>query len=794
MASPADKAAPQWRTAAFSRSVLDRQRRELVTAGSPRRLERRAFEILIHLVDRRHEIVPKSDIVNRFWKEIVPGDTALPRAIMKIRRAIDDSRSATPIIRTHRGTGYEFVPPVDFDRETPGSIPPRAAIRLASSAPRIVLLPVRNITADDSCGWVELGLMSLIGKALEEHGGLALVPVQDTFAALRGLGGSGFPSDHLASLERALGSAHYLWSELTGHEARYELHFNLETPLHTTHRGTVVGTDPARMAGEAARRLIRWLAPAADKPFGEADLDLGDVFLNQAFARALQCLREERLHEAQHLVELLQALGAQHPAIVHESTRISVALGRPNAGDSVEALGIAAQQSHSPALHVAHHSLRSTLLEQQGRIAEAIAEALDAVRVAEEHGMSDLTARLMVTCAGRMAHGFDERAEATLSQAIVRAERLSNRVVLCDAYCAAGRVAGFRNDWNSALHHQLAAVAIADRMHPATRSLAYGALSWVQSELGQLDAAVKSAGIAFRTARLSGAEPQQGLAAGQTALAYVARRRIRAVAKLYGTLCTLPNDSVARRVARDAYCRATLLGIAGQFDEALRLVDDASEAAFHHPRLLGRCQALRLRVLLQARRFDELDDACSAIRGARFAERDPRLGPLMDRALALREHFLGQTPAALRQLNRIVRDQVASEVHASISLDTAWIHLERGETHESAALLAPLQAWLEESQPGLMVAARAAHADGDRAGAVRLQQRCLQTFPEAATPLQFELLERYEGSLQASRGEALPRLEEAITGHWRIAPDVLGELPRELGGRAQRNSAHVDIH
>ncbi|HKX42503.1 MAG TPA: winged helix-turn-helix domain-containing protein [Burkholderiaceae bacterium] len=773
-----------WDAAHFRSCVVYRRRREVTCDGVAQSIEPRAFDILLHLIEHRHAVVSKSDLMEKCWAGDVPSDSALARAIMKIRRAIGDADPDAPMIRTVHGMGYQFVCAIELRASDAPSLPPTSADASVSQARRLALLPIANATSDNSCGWVELGLMSLIAKVLQTLPDTSIVPIQDVFAALRGIGAGDSPETRLAAIESALGAVDCVWGELSGIEARFVLHFNLRTSGTHIHRGTVVGSDPAKLATDAALHLRQWLAPDSLALTAAQTIDLGEPFLNQVFARALQCSREERLNEAEHLLAVLQESGVHHMAVLHETAKVLLALGRPGAEERLRELDAIVQETGSPALRAVSRSLHGTHLELQGRIAEAIAATLEAVDIAEEHGYGDMTARLLVTCASRMAMGFDERANALLSQAILRAERLSNRIVLCDAYCAAGRVAGFRNDWNSALHHQLAAVAIAETMHEASRSWAYGALSWVQTELGQLDEAAKSAAAAFRTARMSGAEPQQGLAAGQAALAYLACRRIRDTAELFGTLQGLTADaSVSMLVAREAYCRVMLLGVTGHVDEALARLADVSEVASHHPRLMSRCEALRLRVLLHAKRFDELEAACAAIRESPTIRQDVRLEPLIAHALAFRDHFeRGETAAAITRLSGVGRAQAASEVHAVISLDTAWLHLERGEVDEAAAMTAPLQAWLEQSQPGLMVAGRLHHARGDWDAALATHRECMRRFPDVSTEFQRALLDTYERAARDRRADAIAPLNDPITLHWQVAPHVLRELPAALGG------------
>ena len=119
----------------------------------------------------------------------------------------------------------------------------------------------------------------------------------------------------------------------------------------------------------------------------------------------------------------------------------------------------------------------------------------------------------MVSCAAQLGACFDERASVLLSRAIPRAERLGNSVLVLHAYSTAGRLAGYRNDWISAANHHGMAVSIARLLDYSMQAAPYVHLSMAQTQLGQLSSAVESACTAFRKARISGQQPELGLAA-----------------------------------------------------------------------------------------------------------------------------------------------------------------------------------------------------------------------------------------------------------------------------------------
>lgn len=786
-----------WTTAAFGGCTLHLGHREVSRDGEILVLEPRAFDVLVHLIQHRDRTVTKAELLSACWGEMPPSDGALARTIMKVRQATRDFDAGSPLIMTVHRVGYRFVGEVVFDvRNRTGPLEPLVAGSHPPHARRLVLMPLVNMTGDDSFAWIELGLLSLVAKSLLGIPNLSLVPIQDVLAAIGGATRREGILRQIELADAALGTTMCIWGELHGSYGRLLLHYNLRRSDSQVTQGTVVGSDAAKIALEAAMHLRSWLRPESHAGIevpGSADLH--DEFLNEVFARAIQQSREERLIEAEHLFDVLQDAGVGNRRVLQEATRVAVVLGRPHASASLTAVEAMAREASDPWLLAWSYEMRANHLELRGRVADSVASTLEAIEVAQEHGFDDLTVRLMVTCAGRMAMGDDDRAEALLSRAIPGAERLGNRVLLCDAYCAAARVAGFRNDWATALRHQTAAIAIARTMHEASRSWAYGGLSWVQTSLGQLNAAADSADSAFRMARISGAQPQQGLAAGQAVLALLAKRRFRETAQLYEEMSASNDTSIAMLTAREAYCRATFLCAAGQFDNGLRVIEEMCRATDAHPRLSARCRAHRLRALLHAGRLEDLETACHAMRGTVNSSADYRLAPEIERMLAFLDHFgRHDTDSALQRLHALVDSLAASEAHARISLDCAWLHLERKEVGAATSLVSHLHRWLEESPPGNLVAARLRYEMGDFAGAVTIQQGYMADYPQDGDAALAEILAAYEHARDTGVAAAIPKLDQPINMHFRLAPSLRNELPPALGGPvpvAAQNLVHL---
>jgi len=98
----------------FSTFVLSPRKRLLADTGASRRelpLIPRYFDLLVFLIERRHEAVSRQQIFDRVWQDVVVSDSALSQAIRTIRRTLGDNSREPLFVRTMARHGYRFVFP-----------------------------------------------------------------------------------------------------------------------------------------------------------------------------------------------------------------------------------------------------------------------------------------------------------------------------------------------------------------------------------------------------------------------------------------------------------------------------------------------------------------------------------------------------------------------------------------------------------------------------------------------------------------------------------------------------------
>jgi DNA-binding winged helix-turn-helix (wHTH) protein len=111
----------------FDTFILSPRRRLLVRDGHELPLIPRYFDLLVFLVERRHEAVHRREIFDRVWSDVVVSDSALSQAIRTLRRTLGEDPREPRFIRTVSRHGYRFVFPDVIEEEDDETWPRRAS-------------------------------------------------------------------------------------------------------------------------------------------------------------------------------------------------------------------------------------------------------------------------------------------------------------------------------------------------------------------------------------------------------------------------------------------------------------------------------------------------------------------------------------------------------------------------------------------------------------------------------------------------------------------------------------------
>jgi DNA-binding winged helix-turn-helix (wHTH) protein len=158
--------ASDWKRYRFGEFTLCPRQRVLLHGGRPVPLIPRYFDLLVTLVERRHEALHRREIFDAVWSDVVVSDGALSQAIRSLRRALGDDAGETGFIRTVSRHGYQFVQEVVEEADPAADRPlapeswqapvdqpeggPRPASEDPFEAPIATLLSARSANGDDA--------------------------------------------------------------------------------------------------------------------------------------------------------------------------------------------------------------------------------------------------------------------------------------------------------------------------------------------------------------------------------------------------------------------------------------------------------------------------------------------------------------------------------------------------------------------------------------------------------------------------------------------------------------------
>ena len=84
----------------------------LTRDGEQLHLRARALQVLVYLIERRHRLVPRDELLSQFWGDAAVTDDAVAQCVADIRRVFGDSSRESRIIKTVPKLGFRFVAPV----------------------------------------------------------------------------------------------------------------------------------------------------------------------------------------------------------------------------------------------------------------------------------------------------------------------------------------------------------------------------------------------------------------------------------------------------------------------------------------------------------------------------------------------------------------------------------------------------------------------------------------------------------------------------------------------------------
>jgi TolB-like protein/DNA-binding winged helix-turn-helix (wHTH) protein len=198
----------------FDDFLADPETWRLIRGGQEIHLEPVVLKLLIYLIANRTRLVTRDELMDTVWGDTVISESALTKAVARLRKALDDDSDAPRYLETVRSKGYRFVADVEELGGGDGLVSPsrdthsrnlrRAVITAAAAiivlvavavfwpkAPwrdtsqagvirSLAVLPLHNLTGDPQQDHYVDGLQDLLITELSQLPGLRITSRQST--------------------------------------------------------------------------------------------------------------------------------------------------------------------------------------------------------------------------------------------------------------------------------------------------------------------------------------------------------------------------------------------------------------------------------------------------------------------------------------------------------------------------------------------------------------------------------------------------------------------------------------
>jgi TolB-like protein len=120
----------------FGDCAIDVERRELRRSGTVVHVEPQVFDLLLHLIRNRNQVVSKEQLLAPIWEGRIVSDSALSTRINAARHAIGDSGERQQLIQTIARRGFRFVAETEevIAQDASVAVPERPSIAIMAFA------------------------------------------------------------------------------------------------------------------------------------------------------------------------------------------------------------------------------------------------------------------------------------------------------------------------------------------------------------------------------------------------------------------------------------------------------------------------------------------------------------------------------------------------------------------------------------------------------------------------------------------------------------------------------------
>jgi len=737
----------------FRDCEVSTSRREVLLHGQQQELEPRPFDLLVYLIEQRHRVVTRDELLEQLWQHEFVSGSVLARAVMKARQAIGDNKEPA-LIRTVHRMGYRFI--VDVDVVADGEAAPEPSTlastpALAAGMVSVALLPFDNRTGQAEFDWIELGLMSLSAKALSADSRLAMASTPTLLTALGSLGAQASQEERVSIVHRLLGVHHVVHVAISREGERFRLDYGIEPPpTRAPGIGSLRAVEITRLGQLLAHDVEAALFPE-DAAVSIA-FDSSDRLATEAFARAMQAVGKQKWKLAVNLLQVVLDIGPDNLGAQLERAHALAHLGDDEALRMAERLLDQTAATHDNLLAATAHDVISRFHFSRRMLEPAQRHLDEALRLAGERAPADWLQQLLVrlSAIALLRRNFQLAAQA-LDRLQELSEQVGNQVLLTLMHNNRGLMAARTGNLVMAWHLAHQAADLIRHSPPTSTSIASAVnLAQISLTMGLLQAAAEHGEQAFAAARSLGNSVWIMVAGETLCRIYRELRSHKDIARVVETMEALNDVQLSACQAQLMSARGHLAAVAQDHATAARCLREAIDIHRRFDSMLYLHDTLPwlFASLVQAGCIDDAEALQREMGTPPVIEQTPELAAAWLHCQATDAHLRGDTETALARLTEAADIAPMGLWRALACLDAAWLHLQADNVPTARRLLRDLGPWLNEHPTGMAVDARFKFATGQFAAAHEAHQRYARTLQCEMPPAHAEMAAIYSAAAQ----------------------------------------------
>ena len=120
-------------------------------------VEPKVFDLIVYLIERRHKMVSREELLTNLWPDLNISDASLGNAIKGARKCLEDDGKNQHIIKTIHSRGYQFVAEVEeIDDQTSPLV--SSVLQNHAEGPLIAVLPLQNMSFNKENDYLAEGI------------------------------------------------------------------------------------------------------------------------------------------------------------------------------------------------------------------------------------------------------------------------------------------------------------------------------------------------------------------------------------------------------------------------------------------------------------------------------------------------------------------------------------------------------------------------------------------------------------------------------------------------------------